>query len=193
MTSHETKVLETALDEFNTSNLINLGILLVTALVGILTWLGSRNAAREAQRDQKAANAAADRSASAAEEANRIQTRIVAIEEERQRQTALNEKKALLLARRDPSSKFASMWDLVVCNQGAATARNLVVTLAGKPFDMVDSGGASSPKCRSVIAPGGQMRHLLVSGGTEIRPPFECDLSWDDDSGIRGSWKSTLT
>jgi hypothetical protein len=182
--------------ELDISNWINLGILVMTALVGILTWLGSRNAAREARQDQEAANAAADRSASAAEEANKIQTRLVEIEEQRHQQAALDEKKAALTASLDrtrkPSGQLINHWDLVVSNQGAATARNLAIKLKDKPFDPIRSASSPSRVCEIVIGPGAEIK-CPVPGDAEFRPPFECELSWDDDSGIRGSWRSTLT
>jgi hypothetical protein len=182
--------------ELDTSNWINLGILVVTGLAGILAWLGSRSAAREARQDQEAANAAADRSASAAEEANKIQARMVEIEEQRHQQAALDEKKAVLIARLDrawhSSGRLVNHWELVVSNRGAATARNLAIKLKDKPFEAIKSPCSPSRACEIVIGPGAEIKRPLP-GDAEFRPPFECELSWDDDSGIRGSWKSMLT
>lgn len=54
-------------ETLDVSNWINLGIMAVTALAGILAWLGARYAAKEAKESQEKANRAAERSASAAE------------------------------------------------------------------------------------------------------------------------------
>jgi len=178
--------------ELDTSNVINLGILVVTGLVGILTWLGSRRSAREARRDQEAANAAATRSADAAEEANKIQMRIVRLEEQTRQQADMDAKKASLVGTLERSSQFGSLCDLVVSNQGAAPARNLRIKLGGKPIDVRGSAAQSPSDCADVIGPGAQIRCLLQQSPS-VRRPLPCELSWDDESGIPGTWKTTLT
>jgi hypothetical protein len=180
----------------DTSNWINLGILVMTGLVGLLSWLGSRNAAKEAREDQKVANAAADRSASAAEDANKIQARMIEIEDQRHQKAVTEAKKAVLVARLDrtskPDGRPVNHWDLVVSNHGAATARNLEVEIAGKPFGIPESASSCSSMREILIDRGGEVKWPLP-GDREFRPPFECKLEWDDDSGVRGNWRSMLT
>ena len=64
----------------HTSNWINLAILVATVLAAI--W--ARKSAKEAGRQQDKANEAAQRSASAAEQANTIRFRILEIQEQQQ-------------------------------------------------------------------------------------------------------------
>src|SRR5438132_7737148 len=90
----------------DSSNWINFGILVVTGLVGILTWWGTRQSAREARAYQEGACAAANRSASAAEKAAGDQRRMVEIESQRHTEAALEAKRARLHAERTRKSVF---------------------------------------------------------------------------------------
>jgi len=182
----------------NASNWINLGILVVTALVGILAWVRARKAAREAHDDQESATKSATRSAAAAEAANEIQMRLVEIEEQRQEGASLEVREAKLSARIDREPRYragrvaTTDYYLVVSNAGRAGASNLEIKLGGKAIDEQPGVRMRQASFEMSIGPSGDIRFpLAVSRGWA--PPFECQLAWDDDSGVRGAWQGTLT
>ena len=178
------------------SNWINFGILFVTALVGVLCWLGARNAAREAREDQRIANDAAKRSASAAEEANTIQTRFVEIEESRESASAAAAEKAALAAKRAiltaQIKKRSPGSVLVIRNSGPACAREIEVLMNESPLNEYREFDTTLP-AGSEIAPGGtlELPYVLFRNG-KLWPPFHVALSWSDDSDQRGTWDSSL-
>jgi hypothetical protein len=121
------------------SNWINLGLFLVTGVVGLLAWYGARSAAREAKSAQDQAVSAAERSALAAEKTTQIQSRFLMIEEERRRQVEVESKRAYLTAEivekhtvrfKEPSKDCF----LVIKNSGPSTAREIGVLVNGKPL-----------------------------------------------------------
>lgn len=120
------------IDVLTWSNLINLAILFVTSLVGILAWLGARHSAREARQDQQRASEAALRSASAAEDATRLQGRMVELEEQRARDTAAESLQAALSAeyareqQLNASGRPQNDFFVIIKNQGKA-----VLTISG--------------------------------------------------------------
>lgn len=180
------------------SNWINFGILTVTALVGVLTWLGARRSAREALESQNEAVRAAGRSASAAETANTIQTRLVEIEEQRQQDSAMEATRAVLVAEveRIPrvlgSGKEIKDFHLVVRNLGVAAAERLDIRLEGKPIAEHGRAMARQPVSEMIVGARSRL-HFPLTVTPDWGPPFVCELAWEDDSGMPGRWKGTLT
>jgi hypothetical protein len=181
------------------SNWINLGILGVTALVGILAWLGARKSAKEAHKDQRDANAAAVRSANAAEEATRLQNRIVEIEEQREDQAGQLERRAALRARYERDQRITSVGKIqtsffvVVENTGRASARNLQIVVDGTPVDDHRQVMLDRPSSECVVGPGGELRlglSLYLGGG--LHTPFDVAIDWEDGTGELGHWEGTL-
>jgi len=180
----------------NESNWDNLGILVtalgivVTALVGILLWLGARKAAREARKDQGVANDAAQRSASVAEEENTIQTQRLQIEELRQRGAALAAKKAILRAE---ISKHWPGRTLVIRNSGPVHAREIEVLVNSVPINKYEEFMTQLPS-DAQIAPDGaiELEFVLFRKDGKLNPPFRVSVSWSDDSDQRGTWESSL-
>jgi hypothetical protein len=182
------------------SNWINLGILTVTALVGILAWLGARHAALEARKQQQEANAAATRSASAAEEATRLQAKALELEESRQQDTLLDSRRAKLRCTIEREQKFSSSGKLqndtylVIANNGQSAARNIQASIGGDSFDDCGQILNDQPIGTYVIGSESELRfHLCLYMGGGIHPPFETAISWDDESGVRGQWEGTVT
>jgi hypothetical protein len=177
------------------SNWINLGILTVTALVGILAWLGARHAALEARKQQQEANAAATRSASAAEEATRLQAKALELEESRQQDAAISATKANVTAELIADGGKTS---LLLSNRGGAMATNLSIEV--KPETNIASiqltkncnhFAVSTPPQDLKLASGSTFGYqAIINRG--FHPPFDVAIEWDDDSGQRGRWEGTL-
>jgi hypothetical protein len=183
--------------EMDISNWINLGIFVVTALVGILAWLGTRQAAREARSSQEAANAAAARSASAAEDATRLQRRMVEIESQRHEEAALDARRARLKAEktRREVHRFNRIYHddcLTIFNTGRVTAVRLDVRVNDRPLAEYDEFPIKLPDNASV-GPDGRLDLLfMLFMGGRLRVPFDVRLTWDDESGLRGDWNGTV-
>ena len=182
------------------SNRINLGILAVTALVGILAWLGARKAAREAGRQQDKANAAAERSASAAEQANDVHSEILRIEQERHEETKLQSKRAILRAeivtkevpRYGRSDTIDKELYFVIKNSGAAAAHKVGIMINDKPFNDFKEFERKFPD-DVVIGAGADYRiGFSLTMKSELLSRFCIALSWSDDL-VEDSWQTTLS
>lgn len=187
-------------DELTRSNLLNAGILVVTALVGILAWLGARKSAREACEDQARANAAANRSAEAAEEALRLQRRMVELEEQRARETATDTQRAVLDAefvrdeRMTANGKLQTEFFVNVRNRGRAAARDLQIVVDGVPADEHDQVMLNRPMSECTVGAGGELKlRLTLHLGGGLSTPFDVSVDWSDESGIPGHWEGTLS
>lgn len=180
------------------SNWINLGILLVTALVGILVWLATRNSAREAHAYQREANAAAVRSASAAEEATKLQRRMVEIENLRQTDAALDANRASLHAEITTRQAIRAggprqEQHLAVVNSGQACATHLQIRINNKPIG--EYSEIQTPLAEDAsIGPRGKLELLFkprLDPGS-LQRPFNVELTWDHASGTPGTWQGTV-
>ena len=168
--------------QIETSNWINLGILLVTGVVGILSWIGARKSAKEAGRQQVQANEAATRSADAAEKA-------VKIEEERQKQADMQSRKAHLACSVDKRQVFrhgrsqiiGDEWWLVIKNTGAASAVDVKILLNGRPIDECHEFQGKFPE-QFEISPKSSFERKFEPS-KQLHQPFNVELSWSDDSG----------
>jgi len=178
--------------DLDATNWINLGLLAITGIVGVLSWRGARQAAKEARTDQQAANFAAVRSASAAEQANTIQKRLVEIEEKRERQKAVSSKKAALTAAIQRSGDKIG-YDLVVSNRGACPAKDIEVFVNNQPLNDWEEFQPKIPEdCK--IGPGGTFQSFFVLfRAGKLNLPYHVTLQWSDESSARGFWESTLT
>jgi hypothetical protein len=122
-------------------------------------------------------------------QANAAQQRIVEIEEQRDKDKRQDALQARLQA------VFRDLGDgserLYLVNHGMAEARNVRVTLDGKPFakHCAVMGGDSLP---SLVGAGGEVSCLLAIS-MQCAPPFECEVRWDDDSGPEHVYRTTLT
>ncbi len=143
-------------------------------IVSIVALLKSARAQREALAAQR--------------EANDAQRRIVEIEEQREKDRIRVARRAELRA---ALRRAGNSYRLYLINDGECDARNVAVTLDGKPLaehpialhDMTMSsviGRRSEASCILGI-------HLGCG------PPFDIEITWDDDSQERRSYKSTLT
>jgi hypothetical protein len=135
--------------------------------------------------------------------AHRTSRKALRIEEARERDRVTLSRRAVLVASimtedRDAVGTAARMgvgimrWNyLVVENPGDAEAREIEVVLDGKPF----RNHPVAPKDHQDVRRVGeksffryrlQIRH-------ETKPPFDLELTWQDDSGEPGRYRTTLT
>ena len=180
------------------SNWINLGILIVTAGLGTLSWWSARQSAREARADQEAAASAASRSALAAEEVALLQARIVAMESQRHEEAAFEARRARLHAEGtttpvDRHGRPDREKLLTIINSGQATARRLEIRVEGRALGTYNEFYGGLPADAS-IGPGGHLDlpYVLFRNG-DLRVPFSVALAWDDDSEMRGEWSGSVT
>lgn len=185
-------------DDITWSIGVNLGILVTTALVGILSWLGARQSATKAQSSHEKATAAATRSASAAQDSADIHARMLELEQLRQAESTLDAKRAKLHA--EKSTKDVWRFDrpdkdtfLTITNSGQSAADKLEIQINGKPVNdykefiqKLSAGSSAGASGRLDL-----MMTFFMSG--ELVLPFDVTLAWDDESGIRGRWSGTIT
>lgn len=122
-------------------------------------------------------------------EANAAQRRIVEIEERRELQKRVDSLQAKLQA------VFKDLGDgsqrLYLVNRGAAEARNVRVKLDGTLLKEHCAGVRGDPM-PSLVGPGAEVSCLLGISH-QCPPPFQCEVLWDDDSGVDLTYRTTLT
>lgn len=124
------------------------------------------------------------KSVQASDEANSFQQRLVEIEEHR-------EKDRLSANLRAELRKTERSYRLYLINDGAVEATNVSVKMDGDQLKDHPAGSASKD-LGSVIGPSSEIScMLMVHRG--CMPPFDIELTWNDDSGQQRSYKSTLT
>ena len=82
-------------------------------------------------------------------------------------------------------------WQLIVNNNGQATARNVTITLDGRPILKHPAVAGVKQEVRLI----GSNSHIsyIMALSTECGPPFELEATWDDDSGQPRQYETTLT
>ena len=122
-------------------------------------------------------------------EANDAQKRIVEIEENRERDRLAATQRAELRAELRKTAKSTDR--LYVINDGTAPARNVVVLLDGKPLSD-HPVAVKGDELGAVIGPKSETS-CIMGMDMGCAPPFEIEISWEDDSNEPQSYKSTLT
>jgi len=150
---------------------------------------------------------ASRKSAKAQETANRLQARLAEIEEQREEDRLVQKVKAELRAELLGKDKeiactlsgsqlprllsHGMVYTLRISNVGEAPARNVTVTIDGKPVLERPAVPEAAREIRQV-GPGSSFGYpLAITRG--CHPPFEIDIAWEDDSGVPGQFKTTLT
>ncbi|MCK4627001.1 MAG: hypothetical protein KAV00_16935 [Phycisphaerae bacterium] len=118
-----------------------------------------------------------------------VQDRLTQIEQSREDAKRMQSLQAVIHAELRKTDR--SSWRLFVVNTGQGTARNVAITLDGKPLlehDAVPRGEQET----KMIGPKSEISYCMaICRG--CCPPFELDATWDDDSGQQGRYGTTLT
>ena len=118
-----------------------------------------------------------------------LQKRIVDIEEEREQDRKRDATKADLTASmgRFPSGGHK----LVIKNLGESEARDIRVRMDDKPILEHEAVPHNHDEIHS-IGPHSEIEYKLGLS-SQTGPPFRVEISWSDDSGERGHYKTTVT
>lgn len=170
----------------NTTDIIavvSAGAAIISAAIAIMALVQSRRAGREATKAGREANDLIKQQVA-------FQERLTQIEQSREHARLKQELQANLRADiRKPQGKNA--YKLSIRNTGKGTARNISITLDGKPLskheDVLDCGEQIA-----ILGPESQISFLMVS--TFDSPTnYALEATWDDDSGQQGKYSTTLT
>ena len=128
---------------------------------------------------------------------HKLQTRIVALEEAREKDRLAEKQKANLTARISRElltrgTRSATQHFLYIENSGNSEARNIKVNLDGKPLLEHPTIMNDTEEIHQV-GPNSDFRYLLVLSSMRGRPPSSIEISWEDDSGELGKYNTTLT
>jgi hypothetical protein len=120
--------------------------------------------------------------------ANANQQRLVEIEEQRENDRQIQKLSAQL---RPELRRTGKGERLVIINQGNAEARNVRVTMDGKPLSE-HKASVSNDRLPDMVGANSEISCLLALA-MGCTPPFDVDVTWDDDSGDGKRYKTTLT
>lgn len=157
----------------DTSDVIALAATCLSALALTYGWLANRKATRYTA------------------QSNEMQGRLVEIEERREEAQAVTAQRAgLVLTLQSSPGRHGKDWRLILANHGEAEARNIEVTLDGT--SIFDIGHVMTDSGEITLGAGNACRWAVAIGGG-FRPPWQAIVNWEDDSGIPGEYKTTLT
>jgi hypothetical protein len=80
---------------------------------------------------------------------------------------------------------------LVIENTGDCEARNINLIMDGKPFEEHQAAVSGEGKINHIGPHSSATKLLALTTG--CAPPFELEIYWDDDSGEKGRYQTTLT
>jgi len=150
----------------------------VAAATSVLAlWLSWRANARSARNEKKS---------------NEIQQQLLGIEEEREAKRDALERRADVVVALEayPSSSGRTAWRLRLRNGGRCEAREVNVTLNGDSiFEPNHPIGAERPEA---IGAGGTWACPLATA-SGFNPPWNAEVTWQDESGEPGRHRTTLT
>lgn len=118
-----------------------------------------------------------------------IQERLTQIEQSREHAKKIQSLRAKVCAVVRESDRGS--WKLVVTNTGQSTARNVIIKLDDKPLMEHDALPNNVTEIKS-IGPMSDISFFLCFT-RNCHPPFELEVTWDDDSGQQGRYGTTLT
>ena len=129
---------------------------------------------------------------------HKLQARIVALEEAREKDRLAEKQKAYLTAKiikevlpRSGSIKIDTNYYLQIENKGSSEARNVELLLADKTIFEHPAVQNPSEEVKHV-GPQSPFRYKF-SNGFMRDLPLKIEISWEDDSGELGKYSTTLT
>lgn len=155
---------------------------LVAAIIAGIALLRSWWAGREAANATREANDLSKQQVA-------LQERITSIEESREQARVREALKANLRAELRRTGQ--NSWRLFIQNTGSSPARNVTITLDGQPIlehEIIPRGEQET----KLIGPQSEVS-FLTAVTMDCDPPFEFEVTWDDDSGEQGLFATTLT
>ena len=118
-----------------------------------------------------------------------LQDRLTQIEQSREHAKLMQSLQAVIRAVLRKTDR--SSWRLFVVNTGQGTARNVTITLDGKPLLEHEAVPRGEQEAK-IIGPESEVSYCMaITMGRH--PPFEFQATWDDDSGQQGRYGTTLT
>jgi len=157
--------------------------------VGVIALFVAIGACVYARQNAKAADrsaSAAERSAAAAETSAANSTRITEIEERKVAAARLAASTASLILRRIDRT-------IHLQNQGHQTATGISIKAGGKNIHEYESVIGTEAITNAAIAPGQGLKFNYTNAfKSDLRFPTQIEIEWDDPSGIRGRWSSTV-
>jgi len=130
---------------------------------------------------------------------HKLQARIVALEEAKEKDRLAEKKKANLIAEiikevlpRSGSIKIDTNYYLQIENKGSSGARDIKVMLDENPMFEHPSMYLQKGKKFEEIGPASSVRFRLFTAD-QLKPPHKITMTWEDDSGEPGKYSTTLT
>ena len=122
-----------------------------------------------------------------------IQAKLVAIEQSREDDRLAEQRNATLRAELvgEHNGRGSKSYRLRITNHGRAEARNVDVTMDGKPIMEHRAVPRNLSEIRQV-GPGAYFQYVLALSFS-CSPPFEIEITWQDDSGTPGRFRTTLS
>lgn len=118
------------------------------------------------------------------------QTRLLVIEESRERDRVLQGRRARLRATMESGNR--AVFELVVANESDVAAHNLEITMDGKRlFEHPAFLGRTGVSPLPVLGPRSRISYPLAITSA-CHPPFGLQIRWQDESGIPGFYETTL-
>lgn len=122
----------------------------------------------------------------------KTQKRLVVIEESRDRDRLKQTRKARIrveLAREHGEARVPER--LRIYNDGESDARDLTIKLAGKPVHEHPAVIVTGSEI-SQVGPRSYVQYMVALTHANF-PPWDIEVTWSDDSGEPGFYKSTIT
>ncbi len=121
-------------------------------------------------------------------EAAEAQSKLARIEEQREADRLTRALQAALRAKLLPDRNGSHR--LCVSNRGQSEARDIRIIVDGRPLGehLAFHSGMRIPE---VMEPGSEISCHVAT--FDSNPPFEIEILWEDDSGVPGRYRATLT
>lgn len=172
---------------------------IISSIIAGASVIISMIALRFSSQASKGAKQAQDISNELQKQNNSLQERMICLEETRQEDSVIEANKAELIAKLNctvteyNTGKFPlrnKTFKLEIENIGRSTAKKVRAFINGisiqEIVDINTDDGEHDIGSNSKVSYSVSIKH-------DFSPPFRFSLTWDDDSGVQGNYKTTLT